>query len=140
MRRILTFESVLPEISEYEHPRGYSICRYLHQELSSSGIEVGAVENYRDIAWSLKCRVGSKNIFFFVGYLGTKMTEWQLIVCSGKASFFRLLGYNDENERARLARAIHAILAQVPRLRGENVVSGVETPKVFTTSASRRLG
>jgi hypothetical protein len=31
-------------------------------------------------------------------------------------------------------------LAQVPQLRGENVVSGVETPKVFTTSASRRLG
>ena len=32
------------------------------------------------------------------------------------------------------------MLAQVPQLRGENVVSGVETPKVFTTSASRRLG
>jgi hypothetical protein len=111
VRHILTFKSTLPEVEEYDHPKGYAIVELLAEELARTGWEVNTPDNYRDIAWSLDCTINDKNIFFFAGYLGTKITDWQLIVCSGLGIIKRLLGKKDEDERILLAQAIHAILS-----------------------------
>jgi hypothetical protein len=111
MRHILTFKTSFPESSEYEHPRGYSICKFLQMELAQAGFSIQPPENYDDIAWSADCIINDKRVFFFVGYLGTKVTDWQLIVCSGIGLIGRLLGRKDQDERIKLARAIHAILS-----------------------------
>ena len=114
MRHILTFKTSFPESfpsPEYHEPRGYSICEYLHTELARAGFNVEAVDNYDDIAWSADCVINDKRVFFFVGYLGTKVTDWQLIVCSGVGLIGRLLGRKDQDERIKLAQTIHAILS-----------------------------
>lgn len=59
----------------------------------------------------MDCEINGKQIYFFVGYLGTKNTEWQLVVCSDVGLFRRLLGYKDQEERLQLAMAIHSILS-----------------------------
>ncbi len=115
MRHILTFKTSFPESTEYTHPTGYSICKFIETELAQSGFNVQPLENYRDIAWSVDCDINSKRIFFFVGYLGTKVTDWQLIVCSDIGFIGWLLGHKDEDERIKLARAIHEILSKDER-------------------------
>jgi hypothetical protein len=115
MRHILSFKTTYPESSEYTHPRGYSICKFLRDELACTGFNVQALDNYRDIAWSLDCEVAGKKTFFFVGYLGTKMTDWQLIVCSGLGLINRMLGHSDKDARIKLAKAIHEILSNDSR-------------------------
>jgi hypothetical protein len=110
-RGILSFITIYPDSSEYTHPRGYSVCKFLRDELARLGFNVLKLDNYRDIAWSLDCEVDGKKIFFFVGYLGTKVTDWQLIVCSGVGIIGRLLGKSDEGERIKLSKAIHTILS-----------------------------
>ena len=115
MRHILTFKTSFPESSEYEHPRGYSICEFLQTELARAGFNVEPLKNYRDIAWSVDCVVNHKRTFFFVGYLGTKVTDWQLIVCSNIGLIGWLRGRTDEQERIELARAIHNILSKDAR-------------------------
>ncbi|MHC4989122.1 MAG: hypothetical protein ACYTFX_11605 [Planctomycetota bacterium] len=112
MRHILTFKSNLSESAEYDHPKGYTICKFLEEELSKKGLEVGSLDNYRDIAWSDDCQINGKRVFFFVGYLGTKQTDWQLIICSHAGFLKRLFGYKDENERRQLAEEIHNILSE----------------------------
>lgn len=111
MRHLLTFKTNLPESTDYEHPKGHSICKLLAEELAEKGIEVQPLDNYWDIAWSVDCQINNKRIFFFVGYLGTKQTDWQLIVCSNSGLLKRLLGHKDINERIDLAKAIHDILS-----------------------------
>jgi hypothetical protein len=111
MRHILTFKTSFPESSKYEHPRGYSICKFLQMELAQAGFSIKPPDNYDDIAWSADCIINDKRVFFFVGYLGTKVTDWQLIVCSGIGLIGRLLGRKDQDERIKLAQAIHAILS-----------------------------
>ena len=111
MRYILSFKTTYPDSPKYDHPRGYSICKFLRDELARIGFNVQTLDNYRDIAWSLDCEVDGKKIFLFVGYLGTKVTDWQLIVCSGIGFLGRLLGRGDENERVKLSKAIHTILS-----------------------------
>ena len=115
MRHILTFKAILSESSENDHPKGYSICKFLEEELSKRNLEVGYLNNYRDIAWSVDCQINDKPVFFFVGYLGTKQTDWQLIVCSHASFLKRLFGHNDENERKQLAEGIHEILSKDKR-------------------------
>ncbi len=115
MRHILTFETSFPESTEYDHPKGYSICKFLETELTRFGFKVQPLDNYRDVAWSVDCDINSKRIFFFVGCLGTKVTDWQLIVCSNIGLISKMLGHKDENERIELARAIHAILSRDER-------------------------
>lgn len=115
MRQILTFKTSFAESSEYKHPRGYSICKYLQVELAQAGFKAEPVENYRDIAWSVDCVINNRRVFFFVGYLGTKVTDWQLIVCSAIGLIGRLLGREDEDERIKLARAIHVVLSNDAR-------------------------
>jgi len=117
MRHILTFKTTFQESSEYEHPKGYSICKFLQMELEKAGFNVHTLENYQDIAWSVDCDINSKRIFFFVGYLGTKITDWQLIVCSDIGFWGRLWGNRDEDERIELAKAIHEILSNDRRFR-----------------------
>jgi len=112
MRHILTFKASLPESTEYEHPKGYAICKFLGEALSKKGLDVESTDNYRDIAWSVDCHINSKQVFFFVGYLGTKQTDWQLIVCSHVGFLKHLFGYKDENERKHLAEEIHKILSE----------------------------
>jgi hypothetical protein len=111
MRHILSFKTTYPDSSEYDYPRGYSICKFLQDKLTQEGFNVQKLDNYRDIAWSVDCEINAKKIFFFVGYLGTTITDWQLIVCSDSGLISRLLGYNDEKERIELAKAIHNILS-----------------------------
>ncbi len=118
MNIILSFKSCFPESSDYEHPRGYSICEFIRNELCLAGFEVSKTENYRDIAWSVDCVINSKKLFFFVGYLGTKMTDWQLIVCSGTGLIRKLLGFSDEEERLILSNEIHRILSKDERFSG----------------------
>ena len=115
MRHILSFKTTCPDLFEYDHPRGYSICKFLWDELAQDGFNVQTLDNYRDIAWSVDCEIDGKKIFFFVGYLGTEVTDWQLIVCSGIGIIGRLLGRSDKNERIKLAKAIHAILSKDSR-------------------------
>jgi hypothetical protein len=115
MRHILTFKTIFPESSEYKHPRGYAICNFLYNELIGARFDVKNLDNYRDIAWSLDCEINKRQIFFFVGYLGTQMTDWQLIICSGMGFLDRLRGRKDENERIVLAKAIHRILSNDKR-------------------------
>jgi hypothetical protein len=112
MRYILTFESEYSEPNEVKHPKGYSICKFLKTELTENGYHTHSIENYRDIAWSLDCVINRKTIYFFVGYLGTKNTEWQLVICSDVGLLRRLFGYNDQNERLQLGMAIHSILSK----------------------------
>ncbi len=64
MRHILTFKTSFTESTEYTHPKGYSICKFLETELSRSGFKVQPLDNYRDIAWSVDCDINSKRIFF----------------------------------------------------------------------------
>jgi hypothetical protein len=80
-----------------------------------AGLYVSIPENYRDIAWSVDCIINNKKIFFFVGYLGTKLTDWQLIVCSGSGIISKILGYKDEEERIGLAKIIHEVLSKDDR-------------------------
>ncbi len=115
MRYILSFKTTYPDSPEYNHPRGHSICEFLQDELARMGFNVQTPDNYRDIAWSLDCEVDRKKMFFFVGYLGTKVTDWQLIVCSGIRFWGRLLGRNDVSERIKLSKAIHTILSKDSR-------------------------
>ena len=115
MRHILTFKTSFPESTEYAHPKGYSICKFLETELIRSGFKVQPLDNYRDIAWSVDCDINSKSIFFFVGYLGTKVTDWQLVICSNIGLISKMMGRKDENERIELAKAIHAILSRDER-------------------------
>ena len=75
MNTILSFKTTFPEESEYDHPRGYSICEYIKNELSKAGFHVSQLENYRDIAWSVDCLIDSTILYFFVGYLGTKKCD-----------------------------------------------------------------
>lgn len=111
MRHILSFKTLFEESSEYDHPRGYCLCEFLQKELAKGGFAVEAVDNYRDIAWSVDCVLNGKRIFFFVGYLGTAVTDWQLIVCSDIGLIGWLLGWRDEEQRIELARAIHSIMS-----------------------------
>lgn len=111
MRHILTFKTDMPESSDYGHPKGYSICKLLEEELAQKGINVQPLDNYRDIAWLVDCQINDKQIFFFVGYLGTKQTDWQLIVCSHSGFLKRLFGYKDVDERIHLTKEIHNILS-----------------------------
>lgn len=115
LRHILTFRTSFPESSEYDHPKGYSICKFLEINLAQAGFDVKPLDNYRDISWSVDCDINSKRVFFFVGYLGTKVTDWQLIVCSNIGPIGRMLGRRDENERLKLARAIHTIMTNDER-------------------------
>ncbi len=115
MRHILTFKTSFQESSEYEHPRGYSICEFLHKKLTQAGFSVEPLDNYRDIAWAVDCIINKKRVFFFVGYLGTKVTDWQLIVCSSFGLIGRLTGHKDEDERIILAIEIHDILSNDDR-------------------------
>lgn len=111
MRHILTFKTDIPESTEYTHPKGYSVCKLLKKELVKKGIKVQPLDNYRDIAWSVDCQINNKPIFFFIGFLGTKQTEWQLIICSGSGFLKRLFGYKDKDERICLSNEIHNILS-----------------------------
>lgn len=115
MRHILSFKTTFPESSDFKHPQGYSVCKYLEDELSNAGFIVQALDNYRDIAWRVDCEINEKKVYFFVGYLGIKMSDWQLIICSGIGFIRRLFGHNDENERIKLASAIHTILSSDDR-------------------------
>lgn len=115
MRHILTFKTVMPESTEYSHPKGYAVCKLLEERLEKKGIEVQPLDNYRDIAWSVDCQINNKRIFFFVGYLGTKQTDWQLIVCSDSGILKHLLGHKDIDERISLAKEIHDILSNDER-------------------------
>ena len=118
MRHILTFKTSFPESapsSEYEEPKGYTVCQFLQTELAQVGFKVEPLDIYRDCAWSVDCIVNDKRVFFFVGFLGTKVTDWQLIVCSDIGFIGRLLGHKDEDERIKLARAIHGILSKDER-------------------------
>lgn len=112
MRHILTFKTTFPESSEYDHPRGWSICKFLETELSRAKFNVQSLDNYRDIGWSIDCYINSKRLFVIVGYLGTKVTDWQLIICSSIGIFGRIFGQKDENERMTLAKSIHHILSK----------------------------
>ena len=112
MRHILTFKTDIPESTEYTHPKGYSVCKLLKEELVKKGIKVQPLDNYRDIAWSVDCQINNKPIFFFIGFLGTKQTEWQLVVCSGSGFLKRLFGYKDKDERICLSKEIHNILSK----------------------------
>jgi len=112
MRYILTFKTSFPESSEYKHPRGYSICEFLGKELERTGFSVKTPENYRDIAWSIDCDVDSQKVFFFVGFLGTKATDWQLIICTNIGIIGRILGRKDDEARSKLVKAIHKILSR----------------------------
>jgi len=111
MRYILTFKTSFPEKVDYDHPRGYSICKFLEKELERAGFNVQKPENYRDTAWSIDCSIDSDKVFFFVGYLGTKVTDWQLIICSTIGVIGRILGRKDDEARSKLAKAIHTILS-----------------------------
>ena len=111
MRHILDFKTRFPELSEYDHPKGYSIAKFLYAELAKAQFDVQPPENYDDFAWSVDCNIDGEKVFFFVGYLGTKVTDWQLIICSNIGLIGRLLRHNDEKERAKLAKAIHSILS-----------------------------
>ena len=115
MRHILTFKTDVPESTEYSHPKGYTICKFLEEELKKKSVEIQPIDNYRDMAWSIDCQINNKRIFFFVGYLGTKQTDWQLIVCSGCGFLRRLFGYKDTDERMSLATEIHDILSRNER-------------------------
>jgi|GEM_PF-6239739 len=115
MRYILTFKTNIPESTEYPRPKGYAICKLLEEELVKKGFEVQPLDNYRDIAWSVGCQINNKPLFFFVGYLGTKQTDWQLIVCSNSNLLKRLLGHKDTDERISLAKEIHDILSKDKR-------------------------
>jgi hypothetical protein len=115
MRYILTFESEYSKLSEFDHPKGFSICKCLKTMLTENGYHTHSIENYRDIAWSMDCEINGKRIYFFVGYLGTKNTEWQLVICSDVGLLRRLLGYKDKNERLQLAMAIQSILSNDDR-------------------------
>lgn len=112
MRYILTFRTDFEESTEYMHPKGYSIIKLLEKKLIESGLVINLLDNYRDMAWSIDCQVNSKKLFFFVGYLGTKRTEWQLIVSSGVYFYKRLFGYNDDKECFMLATMVYNILSQ----------------------------
>jgi len=112
MRYILTFKTSFQESTDYDYPRGYSICKFLETELARAGFNVHPLDNYCDIAWSVDCDINSKRVFFFVGYLGTKVTDWQLIICSNIRLIGWILGRKDEDERLKLAKAIHAILSR----------------------------
>jgi hypothetical protein len=111
LRNILTFNSNFPESSEYNYPKGYAIANFLHTELLKAKFKVQPPDNYDDFAWSVDCEINGKRIFFFVGYLGTKITDWQLIICSSSGILGRLLGHRNDKERTELAKAIHAILS-----------------------------
>ncbi len=115
MRYILSFKTSFAESSEFEHPKGYSICEFIRTELCLAGFSADQAENYRDIAWSVDCIINSKKVFFFVGYLGTRMTDWQLIVCSGTGLIKKILAYKDEQERLMLSKAINTILTRDER-------------------------
>jgi hypothetical protein len=115
MRHIVTFKTDILESTEYDHPKGYSICEFLRAELQNKGVTTQSLDNYRDIAWSLDCTINGKLVFFFVAYLGTHQTDWQLIVCSGSSLLRRLFGHKDMHERMQLAREIHAILSRDER-------------------------
>jgi len=115
MTHIVSFKTSFIETSEFDHPRGYSICEFIQESLLKQGFEVGPPENYRDIAWSVDCLINKKKIFFFVGHLGTKVTDWQLIICSSSGIISRVIGQKDEDERLRLAQIIHLILTQDDR-------------------------
>ena len=112
MRYILTFKTDFPESSEFDYPKGYSVAKFLQNELARKGIKVHTMDNYDDFAWSVDCQINDKNIFFFVSYLGSKQSEWQLIVCSIIGFFGRFFGWKNENERSILANAIHDILTK----------------------------
>lgn len=111
MRHILTFKTDIPELSDYNHPKGYSICKLLEERLEQNGVSVRPLDNYRDIAWSVDCQINDKPLFFFVGFLGTKQTDWQLIVCSQTGFVKRLFGFKDTDERIQLTKEIHNILS-----------------------------
>ena len=115
MTHIVSFKSQLSESSEFEHPRGYALCSFIQRKLMQAALDVSMPENYRDIAWSVDCIINSKKVFFFVGYLGTKLTDWQLIVCSGSGIISKILGHKDEEERLALANIIHEILSKDER-------------------------
>ena len=115
MRNILSFKTHFPESPEYDHPKGYSISEFLYTELSKAQFNVHPPDNYNDFAWSVDCDINENKVFFFVGYLGTKVTDWQLIICSNIGLIGRLLRHNDEKERTKLAKAIHAILSSDDR-------------------------
>ncbi len=117
MRHILSFKTSFEESSEYDHPRGYSLCEFLQKELGRAEFVVEPVDNYRDFAWSVDCVLNGKRIFFFVGYLGIAVTDWQFIVCSDIGIIVRLLGRRDEEQRIELARAIHSIPLRVVNVR-----------------------
>ena len=111
MTHIVSFKTQLPESSEFEHPRGYALCNFIQKELVKAGLDVSMPEDYQDIAWSVDCIINSKKIFFFVGYLGTKLSDWQLIVCSESGIISKIPGHKDEEERLKLAKIIHKILS-----------------------------
>jgi hypothetical protein len=113
LRFILTFKST---IEDDAHPKGYSIAKILYEELIKSDVDTDIPDNYRDIAWSVDCNFNSKKVFFFVGFLGTKITDWQLILCSGTGFFRRLFGYNDNEECLMIAKLIHGVLSNNKRI------------------------
>ncbi len=115
LRHILTFKTTLTESKEYEHPKGYAIVALLAEELARAEFKVEKPDIHRDMAWSLDCIINGKRIFFFAGFLGSKFTDWQLIICSDWEIIKRLLGKKDEAERIQLARAIHTILSNDKR-------------------------
>jgi hypothetical protein len=115
MRHILSFKTTLPESTEYDHPRGYSIAKFLYTELTKAQFDVQSPDNYDDFAWSVDCKINENKVFFFVGYLGTKVTDWQLIICSNFGLIDRLFRRNNEEDRTKLAKAIHSILSNDAR-------------------------
>jgi hypothetical protein len=124
----MTFNADINEPQENKHPKGFTIAMLLSKRLNIYGIRTKEPENYNDIAWSVDCELNSKRFFFFVGYLGTKGTKWQLVICSGGGILRRLLGYNDDQERFQVARSIHNILSR------EDIVSEIKWFSKFTGS------
>jgi hypothetical protein len=87
------------------------ISEYLATQLQKLGVLVTATDNWRDCDWSVDCRIGNKNIYFFVVYYGRPPVEYVLCCTSDVGFFSRLRGINDDSERWELARAVHRVIA-----------------------------
>lgn len=107
-----TFRSTFPEDCEFPHAPGYPIATYLESKLRESGIEVTAVDLWRDSGWEVDCKINGKRIYLFFLRLLDGSGNWVLCCTSNRGPLAWIRGEDHIEERWELARAVHAVMAQ----------------------------
>lgn len=100
---------------EFPHPAGASIARTLAKSLIRDGWNVGEIENWRDVGWSLTCEKNGAELRVALSAIGAE--EWLLQVAPNEAPGIigRLLGRAPSGDRSAcldLAKAVHVALKE----------------------------